>query len=364
MPTLRLKVTLRHVQPPVIRVLDVPKATTLPELHDLLQVALGWTDSHLHQWADGERSWGVIDLEWAEDEDLDEATMTLAKMPTAFTYLYDFGDSWEHDVVVLGAGEEPGFVYGEGDCPPEDVGGTSGYAEFLTVMADPKHADHEHMSAWAEGMFRPFDAERTATAVRRTLGSVPASVRTLLEVLGPQTKLTQAGRIPPAVVALVRERLPHWDDYGAPREDNVLELWRLKDYLCEVGVLRKSRGVLHQTKACGDDADIVRRLRKGYPDGEFHTLLVTSALAVLAVDGPLTHEALATRVLPMMGHRWQMNGRELDETGLRSAWYGETALLRALDLVTMEMRKVSAGPSALTLLPRATALADLLHPQP
>ena len=106
-------VTLREVAPRVLRVVDVPASSTLPELHELLQVAVGWTDSHLHQFVAGDIRYGVAHEEWLDDQ-VDEAGARLRGLPERFVYLYDFGDGWTHDVELLGPGaDQPGCVYGE-----------------------------------------------------------------------------------------------------------------------------------------------------------------------------------------------------------------------------------------------------------
>ena len=83
-------------------------------------------------------------------------------------YLYDFGDNWRHDVVVekiVPGGDapiRPECVAGERHCPPEDVGGVSGYEEFLEVIFEPTHEEHQHMVAWAGGRFQPEDFDLAA----------------------------------------------------------------------------------------------------------------------------------------------------------------------------------------------------------
>src|SRR5579862_7777224 len=100
MRTARLRVTMRDVEPAVVRVLDVPAGVVLPELHDLLQAALGWTDSHLHQFVADSICYGMPDVDGPEDE-RDESAVPLRALPHRFLYLYDFGDSWEHEVAVV-----------------------------------------------------------------------------------------------------------------------------------------------------------------------------------------------------------------------------------------------------------------------
>ena len=96
---------MSDVEPPVVRVLDVPAGVLLPEVHNLLQAALGWTDSHLHQFVADGVCYGMPDVDGPEDE-RDESAVALRALPERFTYLYDFGDGWEHEVVVLGPGGE------------------------------------------------------------------------------------------------------------------------------------------------------------------------------------------------------------------------------------------------------------------
>src|SRR5690349_5823888 len=150
MRTTRLRITMREVDPAVVRVIDLPAEVTLGELHELFQAALGWTNSHLHQFtADGVR-YGVPDPDWDDLQVQDEAAVRLRDLPTRFAYLYDFGDGWEHDVEVLGRGAEtPGCVEGTGGCPPEDCGGPPGYEHLRAVLADPGHEEHDQLRKWA-----------------------------------------------------------------------------------------------------------------------------------------------------------------------------------------------------------------------
>lgn len=169
MKTIRLRVTLRVVEPAVARVVDVPASATLPELNDLLQVAIGWTNSHLHHFVTPEATYGmeVPGEEVFPEDQQDEADATLADLGGKFEYRYDFGDDWAHDVEVLGRGDAvPGCVDGVGTCPPEDCGGPGGYAELLDVLATPAHSEHESMRSWVGNRLRPFDLAHTDQRVR------------------------------------------------------------------------------------------------------------------------------------------------------------------------------------------------------
>ncbi|MBW0093014.1 DUF1841 family protein [Pseudonocardia sp. KRD-184] len=179
--TYRIKVALRGVRPPIWRRLLVPSDTTLAGLHDILQVAMGWLNGHLHQFVAGDRLFGPPDPD-AEPEQVDEATVRLHEVLRAtgdrLRYEYDFGDGWEHDVVLEAV--EPGppatarCTGGRRACPPEDCGGPWGYAELLAAVGDPDHPDHAERVEWAGPYFDPaafdrrdVDAGLAALAARR-----------------------------------------------------------------------------------------------------------------------------------------------------------------------------------------------------
>lgn len=174
----QLKVTLRGARPPIWRRLLVPASTKLSKLHDVLQIAMGWTDSHLHMFRVGGVDYGVpSEDDW--NELIDERTATLADvLPRAkskLIYEYDFGDGWEHEVLVEKALDaEPGATYpvcvaGRRACPPEDCGGVWGYADFLDAVKNPAHPEHDEMLEWIGGDFDPdrFDPDRVTQALAR-----------------------------------------------------------------------------------------------------------------------------------------------------------------------------------------------------
>ena len=361
MRTTRLRVTLREVEPRVVRVLDVPSVVTLPELHDLLQVGIGWTDSHLHQFEVGDIRYGAPD---PDDPDLrDERSATLRDLPTAFDYLYDFGDGWNHDVEILGSGgTEPGCVDGVGACPPEDCGGSPGYVEFREAIADPAHPDHEHLRSWAGPWTDSFDRETTDALVRATVGQVPGSVRLLLSLLDGGVRLTPGGRLPRVLVRAVQAERPGWSPLDRPAsiEEDLPPLAALHDLLRGAGLVRLARGVLTPTKAATDDLLTVRRLRQVLePDG-FHDILVGVTAALLAARGPATAADLAEMAMPWLD-RWAIGGRPVTIDDVAFQLRRTAATMEALDLADLCTdswpRVWRPGPSATTLLPRATALA-------
>lgn len=180
----QFKITLIDSEPAIWRRIQV-KNCTLDKLHEHIQTAVGWTNSHLHQFEiDGER-YGDPQLLDDGFEDFHCIDSTVTKISEIipkdgkrfqFLYEYDFGDGWEHEVVFEGClrAEEgqryPLCVEGERACPPEDVGGVWGYAEFLEALANPKHEQHEDYMEWA-GPFDPenFDAGKATKAMRRGL---------------------------------------------------------------------------------------------------------------------------------------------------------------------------------------------------
>ncbi len=161
----QLKVTLKNSKPPIWRRIQVAGDTSLEKLHWILQDVMGWTNSHLHQFKVGRTYYGEPMPE--EDFDVeDERKITLAAaapgLKKKFIYEYDFGDGWEHEIVVEKILEpEPGIHYpfcveGRRACPPEDCGGVWGYEECLEAIRNPKHPEHDSMLEWVGG---EFDAE-------------------------------------------------------------------------------------------------------------------------------------------------------------------------------------------------------------
>jgi len=170
-PIYQLKVTLREIRPPIWRRLQVSGEVTLARLHDALQVAMGWTDSHLHQFRVGREVYGIPDpedLDWGppvRDERRVKLSSVLRAEKARMVYQYDFGDNWEHDVRVekiLPADpstELPVCLTGKRACPPEDCGGPWGYENLLRVVSDPEDPEHEEMLEWLGGPWDPEDFE-------------------------------------------------------------------------------------------------------------------------------------------------------------------------------------------------------------
>ena len=172
-----LKITLDDVEPTVQRRIEVPLTIRLDRLHLALQAAMGWTDSHFYEIRARDVGWGIPDPGWDEGprdarkarlvDVLDDIGVKTLK------YLYDFGDGWEHTIKIERIIDDvPGVTYprlidATGRCPPEDIGGPWGYAEFLEAIADPKHERHAGFTEWIDEPFDPdlVDTEQHARAL-------------------------------------------------------------------------------------------------------------------------------------------------------------------------------------------------------
>lgn len=169
---LQIKVTLDKTDPPIWRRILVPADVTFFDLHHILQIAMGWKNSHLFEFKVGDYTIGY------EDDDLDgsdeianagEVTLDtlLVKEGLAFSYVYDLGDYWMHTVVVerILAGDSqktyPVCVEGALNCPPEDCGSIPGFYHLVEVLKDKRHPEYADMRMWA-GRYNPskFNIER------------------------------------------------------------------------------------------------------------------------------------------------------------------------------------------------------------
>ncbi|MDQ3815010.1 MAG: plasmid pRiA4b ORF-3 family protein [Armatimonadota bacterium] len=200
----QIKVTLRDSKPPIWRRLLVPVAIRLDTLHWVLQIAMGWTNSHLHQFIHGDRYsrgrgavtyYSLPDFELGElgEEVHDESRVRLNEVVSGpgdkLIYEYDFGDSWEHILLIeKELPREAGMHYpvciaGKQAGPLEDSGGVWGYAELVEILRDPQHPQYEDMSEWAPPDFDPdaFDLDEINRQLQR-LSERPGDVQPLLGI--------------------------------------------------------------------------------------------------------------------------------------------------------------------------------------
>lgn len=154
----RLRIALVDADPPIWRRVEVPVEASLKMLHDVIQGAMGWLDYHLWEFEAGGRRYGLPDPDWPEDGPAAAANARLAALidrgVRRFDYLYDMGDSWEHEIIVeaVEAGASgvkyPRYVEGARRAPPEDIGGMPGFHEFLEAIANPRHPRHGEAIEW------------------------------------------------------------------------------------------------------------------------------------------------------------------------------------------------------------------------
>jgi hypothetical protein len=154
-----LRIELRDSDPLIWREVEVPTSITLKALHDIIQAAMGWFDYHLWEFTlDGQRYGLPMDEDWGTEPRRDAAKVRLRNIlkprKTIIEYLYDFGDSWEHRLIITKIRQgEPGIGYpryagGEWNAPPEDCGGIPGFYNMLAILADPHHPDHTDVAEW------------------------------------------------------------------------------------------------------------------------------------------------------------------------------------------------------------------------
>jgi len=164
----QLKVTLKNSKPPIWRRIQVNSDINLYRLHQNLQVMMGWTDSHLHQFIVHGEYYGTPDPDFeVTNEKSIKLDRVVSEAGDKFFYEYDFGDSWEHSILVEKILQpETGVNYpicldGKRACPPEDCGGIWAYGDLLEAIQDPAHPEHEEMLEWLGGRFDPeeFDVD-------------------------------------------------------------------------------------------------------------------------------------------------------------------------------------------------------------
>lgn len=169
---LQLKITLRGSKPPIWRRVQVLNNMTFSDLHDVIQIVMGWTCSHLHQFVVANKYIGsVAEL---EDEVLNEKRIKLSDYISGekekFRYEYDFGDDWDHIIEVEKilpvdpTQSYPRCLAGKRACPPEDCGGIWNYGALVEILANPDHPEYENMRDFVGDEFDPNEFDLNAVA--------------------------------------------------------------------------------------------------------------------------------------------------------------------------------------------------------
>ncbi|UUV28983.1 plasmid pRiA4b ORF-3 family protein [Amycolatopsis roodepoortensis] len=182
-PIYQVKITLLEIEGlPVWRRVLVPAAIPLDRLHVVIQAAMGWENYYLHHFVDGETYYGEAEAELQYRDERKVRLDELVKPGGRLVYNYDFGDSWDHEILVEEAtvatsdGRYPRCIAGQAACPPEDVGGTGGYARLIQILEDPGHPEHQDVLGWLglddPGQFDPAHFDLDGANQRLTLGDL------------------------------------------------------------------------------------------------------------------------------------------------------------------------------------------------
>jgi len=179
----RFKIILNDIIPQIWRVVEVNSDITFYQFHLIIQEAMGWTNAHLHEFnSDGLRIGNTSEEAngsseppaWEERER--GLNKFFSETRTKMIYSYDFGDSWEHTILLEAIEEKrknekySRCIDGARACPPEDCGGTPGYCQLLEILANPKHKEHKGMKTWA-GDYKPeyFNKDKATEKMRNAL---------------------------------------------------------------------------------------------------------------------------------------------------------------------------------------------------
>ena len=157
-----MKIRLLEIEPEIWRRFAVPADIPLDRLHDVIQIVMGWTDSHLHEFTIGNKRY--TEYPESKEDGLACGRYRLGNLikqkGRTFRYQYDFGDGWEHELKLEESRyfnpemqSEIACLEGARACPPEDVGGVHGYFEFCHALKDPRHKEHESFMEWSGGNF-------------------------------------------------------------------------------------------------------------------------------------------------------------------------------------------------------------------
>jgi DNA-binding Lrp family transcriptional regulator len=182
----RFKIVLKDTDPAIWRRIET-KDVTLGKLHELIQTVMGWTNSHLHQFEIEDARYTDPQFMLGDFDDfgaLDYSGIRISDLVSRhgcklrMGYEYDFGDGWQHEVVLEKVTEsEPGAKYprcidGERACPPEDVGGVYGFADYVEAITNPNHSEYGELLVW-NGPFDPaqFDSARATRRMKKGLGA-------------------------------------------------------------------------------------------------------------------------------------------------------------------------------------------------
>ncbi|HEW91988.1 MAG TPA: plasmid pRiA4b ORF-3 family protein [Thermotogaceae bacterium] len=166
----QVQIALKGFKPKIWRRLLIHSDLLLSDFHKIIQTSMGWTNSHLHQFIKN-RTFYTVKMQdddlWGEMDNVDYRNMKvsdlLKKEKDEVVYEYDFGDGWEHNIILekilpLDTNtKHPICLTGKMNCPPEDCGGIWGYSNMLEILKDPDHEEYESYIEWLGEKFDPED---------------------------------------------------------------------------------------------------------------------------------------------------------------------------------------------------------------
>jgi Plasmid pRiA4b ORF-3-like protein len=169
---IQIKISLDSTSPVIWREMLIPKNISFYKFHHMIQIAMGWTNSHLFEFnIEGYRVGEIFgNMEELDDDKVIDGKIAklidLVNEPgEIFKYWYDFGDSWMHTITIVkyisleNTHQLPFCIGGELKCPPEDCGGISGFYDFLSIMSNAKHKEYKEMKQWFGGKFNPVELD-------------------------------------------------------------------------------------------------------------------------------------------------------------------------------------------------------------
>jgi hypothetical protein len=178
----QIQISLKEFTPKIWRRLLIPSDLLLSDFHKVIQTSMGWTNSHLHQFIKNKTFYTVRmkdDDLWEEMDNVDYKKMKVFDLlkieKDKIIYEYDFGDGWEHDIIlekILPYDENikyPFCLEGKMNCPPEDCGGVWGYSDMLKILINPGHPEYANFIEWLGGQFDPkyFNKDEVNKLLRR-----------------------------------------------------------------------------------------------------------------------------------------------------------------------------------------------------
>jgi len=159
----QVQIALKGIKPKIWRRVLVNSDILLVDFHRIIQTTMGWTNSHLHMFSDGTENYspGEFEVENAKDSRIVRLEEILQGEKSTINYEYDFGDGWEHSIIlekIIPSNSQiqvPKCIEGERNCPPEGCGGIHGYEIMLEVLKQPDHEEYESYIEWMGGVYDP-----------------------------------------------------------------------------------------------------------------------------------------------------------------------------------------------------------------